>query len=160
MSHYIVIGQNAATEMLMAGLESYTDGRSEGSDGKWTETFAHLWGHRVQRQHDVTHHVDLVSVSVLAERASSWVRPRPEVQQLKEAIARFMRPDMMLLGDFHTHPYEDHQTTGQVKGWQYSDADKNHILGDNDLWEVYSSHAVDARTLNLSHEACSYDPPV
>lgn len=136
MNHYVIVNQNAATEMLMAGLEAYTNGRLGPSRGrsKWTETFGHLWGYRKIDSLGMVHVVDHVSISVLAERKRFEVKPDPEVQRLKAAIARHMRPEWTLLGDIHTHPYASDTVVRTNKGWHYSQQDEDHAVGDNDLW--------------------------
>ena len=133
MEYRVKISEALLDTMTLAALEAYILG--DGRKKTQIETFGYIWGTRVVRA-DVTHlHLQKGSVSLSAQRSTNSVQPNQEAVELKNAVISRWTPELMLLGDFHTHPYASITEVNEVNGFEFSRSDFNKFLTDGDLWE-------------------------
>ena len=143
----------ALREMVLATVEAYQLKRDEDDEG--VEIYGHIWGHH-RRIGDLTvYHVESVSISSTAIGTSGDVDPNPRALELKQAVMERWYPQLMLLGDFHSHPYEsldevmapDEDDPGP--GFEFSKDDYETFLEDDVIWR-----AADDRPLMLVMTIC------
>ncbi|MCY3841320.1 MAG: hypothetical protein OXH09_22180 [Gammaproteobacteria bacterium] len=121
----IHVSDSALMHLLLAGMESY-DVRLYGGKPikrgkkKPVETAGLLWGYTVQRD-DMDHvMVEHVSTDTYATRSYWDVELNDTVIDTKRQIIRDRWPHLLMIGDFHTHPYETYKDAKEVKGWEAS----------------------------------------
>lgn len=132
-SYRIRISQAAALEMIMSGLTAYEAKRRTGAT--YVETGGELWGHsRRLSSGDRLHFVELASVSVFAKRKPDSIEDHQEEFRVKRALMGRMRPELSLIGDFHSHPYKNLSEVKANTGWGHSPEDKAYWHGADEHW--------------------------
>lgn len=147
------VSSAALREMVLATVEAYQLKRDEDDEG--VEIYGHIWGHHRQVGDLVVYHVESVSISSTAVGDSGEVDPNPRALELKQAVMERWYPQLMLLGDFHSHPYEtleeamapDEDDPGP--GFEFSADDYETFLIDDVIWR-----AADDRPLMLVMTIC------
>lgn len=140
--YHVRVSDQALEDMVLAASEAYILGpgrkKEERQKGR-IETYGHLWGNRREVDNDHSHIlVDRFSVSLSAWGTREGIRPHPEAICLKNQIIMRWSPHLCFLGDFHTHPYLDHDEVNECKGWDFSDQDIDDFLGHDSLslWKL------------------------
>jgi hypothetical protein len=145
---HVTLSESALRSITLATAESYAfgDGRRKkrtDMSGKSVETFGYLWGYQKATSGDLVQiHVDVVSVSISAEREANSVNPNVSAMELKAAIMERWHPHMQLLGNFHSHPYESYQEVKDTKGFEFSPADLSSHENDVELWDHCSDYPL------------------
>ena len=67
--------------------------------------------------------VEHVSTDTFARGTSSEVALNPKVTKVKLDVIRRRWPHLSLVGDFHTHVYQNYQEVVDNKGWEFSRGD-------------------------------------
>jgi hypothetical protein len=105
---FVSLSEQAFFTIVTSALEAYRVDHSELSDGAAIrlETFGHLWGYENQASDGVAvYRVVLADVSTAAFMANDCVRPKELAKQLKAQFVDTFFPELMFIGDFHSHPY-------------------------------------------------------
>ena len=107
MDYSVRISDEVLESMSLAAIEAYCLGDGKKKNKEKIETLGYMWGfRRIEEEHTVFF-VSKLSISISALRNSSWVAPNPHALTLKNALVKRWSPQLTLLGDFHTHPYDD-----------------------------------------------------
>lgn len=142
--------------MVLATVETYQLKRDE--DDEALEIYGHIWGHYRQVGNLLVYHVESISISSTALGDGRKVYPNPRALELKQAVMERWYPQLVLLGDFHSHPYE---TLKEVKtpaadepgpGFEFSTDDYETFLADDVIWR-----AAGDRPLMLVMTICRLD---
>ena len=67
-----------------------------------------------------------------AEKAANWVSFNDESNMNKKRVVESRWPHLCLIGDFHTHPYDNYSQAKRDRGWEFSRADRE-SLEENDF---------------------------
>ncbi len=133
-NHIIQISDDALMEMSLATLEAYVVPQRQigklGSKGIKTEleTYGLLWGHEVLLpDSDILYSVRKLTVDSMAERRNSSVLPSEGLNVVKDLITSYW-PQYSFLGDFHSHPYEHYKDVEEIKGYEFSEGDRESML--------------------------------
>lgn len=135
--------------MTLAAVEAYVLGVGKKGKVSGFETMGYIWGYRKKTDNVIVLYLDRMSLSVSAKKSSNSVKPNEYAAELKNNIVQQLSPQLMLLGDFHTHPYYDLEECKSCRGWEFSDHDKRFFLGDDFLWE-----AADSTPINIVIAVC------
>ena len=106
----------------------------------FTETCGLLWGYArsIESADGRNHHarIEHASVDLHAERGRSQVTYNDVSNMNKKRIVEVRWPHLSLIGDFHTHPYENYSEAKRDRGWEFSDGDRASSEGPfcGDLW--------------------------
>jgi hypothetical protein len=144
---HIRIGDGALSSLLLAALEAFELG-----DGKKTvrrvETYGYLWGNRRDKDDGLVINVDRVSVSISAKRTEGSVAPNLKATEIKRRLIEATNPELLMLGDFHSHPYaslaEVKSAGGErgSRGYHFSDGDHRFFQENNQLREAAQGLSV------------------
>lgn len=144
----ITLSDTFIQDAVLSGVEAYARGdgrRRRASDARppGVETIGNIWGISWAPD-DKTHGIRLerFSQSIAARRSQHAVLPDPHARRLARGVAARFSPHLRLIGDLHTHPYEDLDDVEQNKGWQFSEQDFRAFLADDDLWEWSDANPV------------------
>ena len=154
MRQLVRVSTPALREMVLATVEAYQLKRDEDDEG--VEIYGHIWGHHRKVGDLVVYHVESVSISSTAGGDSGEVDPNPRALELKQAVMERWYPQLMLLGDFHSHPYANLEEAmrpddedPKARGFEFSDDDFETFLIDDVIWR-----AADDRPLMLVMTIC------
>jgi hypothetical protein len=147
MAYTITISDAALRTTTLATLEAYVlgDGRPQRTNSARTklETLGYLWGFSRKDSEGVKHfHVELMSLSISAERSPDSVTPNEQAVRLKSELMSRWAPHLTLIGDFHSHPYEDLADVRSNRGYDFSPSDEQTFLADDFLWEQADNEPV------------------
>lgn len=134
MVNFIIhISSDALMEMSLATLEAYvvpqcTLRKSSKPPKTELETYGLLWGHEVRLPDgDFLYHVEKMTVDAMAERRHDFVIPSEGMGVMKDMVTSFW-PQYALLGSFHSHPYDHYLEVNKIKGYEFSEADRQHMI--------------------------------
>ena len=147
MNFTITISDAALRTITLATLEAYVlgDGRPRKTDSERTklETLGYLWGFSREDSEGTIHfHIDLMSLSISAERSPDSVTPNEQAVRLKSELMDRWAPHLTLVGDFHSHPYGNLTEVRDISGFDFSDADETSFLADDFLWEQANGQPI------------------
>lgn len=136
MDYFVRISDQALEDMVLAASEAKVLGDGNRRKHKGVETYGHLWGNRRPDAENEQEHIyiEKFSMSLSAVGTFNEVRPDEDALHLKASILERWSPHLMLLGDFHTHPFDSLRKIKTQKGWDFSDEDVKNFLADGDLW--------------------------
>ena len=125
---YIVkISDHALDTMLLAAAETYYLGAgTKRAAEQYVEVNGYLWGsQRLDPDTNCTHvFVDRFGPSISSRKSAGAVRPNSKASGLMHAVIQRRAPHLAFLGDFHTHPYDSLQDVMDIKGWEFSNTDR------------------------------------
>lgn len=143
MKHQVTISNHALEEMVLAAGESFVLGSALTDEREGAEIHGYLWGgRRTDESKDIEYiHIDKFSVSSSAcgDEDSVWVDG--DVACIKDSVLNLWAPHYHFLGDFHTHPYRDHDEVKENEGWQFSKRDIKSFKKDKQVWNLSGSNA-------------------
>ncbi len=120
--------------MVLAAVEAYCLGDGRRSGAAHLETLGYVWGFgRIEDELTVLY-VTKLSMSLSARRTNNSVTPNLRAALLKNEVIRRWSPQLSLLGDFHTHPYEDLSQVQGCNGFEFSTADYASFAKDDLVW--------------------------
>jgi len=133
----VKLSEQLVESMTLAALEAYVLGDQSSTKNKEkVETLGYIWGVKKVETECVTIFLDRMSVSISAKRSRNAVRPHQHAAELKNNLLERWAPHLMLLGDFHTHPYDDLTEVKAISGWDFSDEDVDFLQHDDFLWRM------------------------
>ena len=156
--HVVRVSQAALLEMILSGVTAYeaerrrmeNEGEGEPEGELYVETGGHLWGYSNPHPALSFHYIEHVSISVFATRKSDSIAEHAEEVGVKRQLMSILRPELRLLGDFHTHPYSTLKEAKEAPGWEPSPQDRHYWLHhSDDVWE-----ASGGRPINLILAIC------
>lgn len=119
--------------LVVAGIESYhVRDWGNGARKGTVETAGLLWGYVASKKNMDHVVVDYISTDTYAKRTANDVTLNDDVTEVKQRVIELRWPHLTMLGDFHTHPYEN---VGDVpkgkgcKGWEFSKGDREWYEG-------------------------------
>lgn len=143
-THQLVrVLQPALREMVLSTLEAYAvrRGKKRKRKHEGVEIYGQIWGHHQVRGHIVVYTVESVSISSTSVGKNGEVDPNVRALRLKKLLMEQWNPQLMLLGDFHSHPYRDLAEVLQPdedepddKGFEFSDDDVDTFKDDDMIW--------------------------
>ncbi len=140
MNTTIRISDNLIETMTLAAIEAYVLGDGRGK--RQIETLGYIWGTKVKRDGDLFLYLSRGSVSLSAQRTRNSVQPEQDAVLLKNAVISRWAPEASLLGDFHTHPYQDRVEVASFTGFEFSDSDFKGFLEDDYIWSESDNNPV------------------
>lgn len=133
----VKLSEQLVESMTLAALEAYVLGdQSSRRNREKVETLGYIWGVKKVENGSTTLFLDRMSVSLSAKRSRSAVQPHQHAAELKNNLMERWAPHLMLLGDFHTHPYDDLYQVKEISGWDFSPEDINFLQHDDFLWKM------------------------
>lgn len=177
------VSDPALDAMLLAAAESYYLGSGERRKGRkgprYVEVNGYVWGTRSLSDDACYVHVDRFSLSLSSRKHADWFVTDPKAPWLMHSIMHRRSPQLELLGELHTHPYDSLEEVKVNKGWEFSEADRQwwpeskddassiwHLYGDvfPPLWMVLAvaplqkvNGKFDAEPLNDRHNVWQFD---
>jgi hypothetical protein len=141
MKYEVRISPEALQQMMYLSLESYVLFESKrGHRGK--EIYGHLWGYTKIRRDYCHIYIDNLSISIASKGSNNSVEPSLRSFDLHNNFFAKWTPQLGLIGDFHTHPYDDLATVKRIKGWRFSDGDFAHLQDADHLWDAASNNPI------------------
>lgn len=141
LSQLVRVSTPALREMVLATVEAYQLARDK--KNRATEIYGHIWGHQRFLNDLVVYSVESVSVSSSSIGTHGTVDPNPKALALKQAVMDRWYPQLTLLGDFHSHPYDSlaevmrpDKKDPQSKGFEFSESDFKSFSRDDVIWEA------------------------
>ncbi len=126
----IWLDDRAIEDIVLVALEAYTVPRK---GLKFTETYGICFGStkttdqkRQARGRYALRHIDIRSVHIQLRAVGFSNKVTYDLRSLETqmAVATHLFPQLDIVGDFHTHPYETADELRRVKGWRYSSGDE------------------------------------
>lgn len=145
----IKISDNLLESMTLAAIEAYCLGDGRSKELTKLETLGYLWGFKKISEEETVFLLDRMSLSLSAKRDRNSVTPNHKAVEIKNSVVERWSPHLSLLGDFHTHPYENLQEVNSCKGFEFSEGDISFLLNDDFLWEK-----SDQTPINLAITIC------
>lgn len=144
----VKVSEAAAIELIMSGLAAYEGRRRAGKT--YVETCGQLWGlTKPLPGRRRLFYVEHATTGALSKRHPDWVIPHAGEVSVKRAVMERLRPELTLLGEFHTHPYDSLDEVKRNEGWEYSRGEVSDQTawtaegGGRDLyWEATSGHPL------------------
>ena len=134
MKTHLKISDTALESMCHSALETYLFG--DGNETKsQVEVNGYLWGWRREKDDEQMIYVDRVSPSFSSKKHQNWVQPNQKAVELQSEFMNRWAPEMCLLGDFHSHPYDDRKTVDGIKGYHFSPGDFKFLDNDDFVWD-------------------------
>ena len=130
---------------VLASVETYHLG-----DGRWRrgghvalETIGNVWGLSLpQPEGGRLLHLERFTLTQAAKRTNGSVEPDPRARRLAMDVVTRWSPHLRMLGDLHTHPYQDLAEVRQANGFDFSDADFAVFESDGERWEAADGFPV------------------
>lgn len=135
MEYTVRVSDEVLESMALAAIEAYCLGDGRDDPGSKIETLGYVWGYRRIIDDLTIIFVSKISISISATRDNDSVTPHPEAAALKDEFVTRWSPQLTLLGDFHTHPYDDLDTVKRINGFEFSPADFRCFENDDFIWE-------------------------
>lgn len=132
MDYWIRVSENFIVAATLAAAEAYCYGDGRGHNK--LETIGFVWGYKRVKGDKAIFFLDRLSISLSAERETASVATNTEALKLKRNFMEVLQPQYTLLGDLHTHPYEDASEVARIGGQDFSDGDYQALLSDDLLW--------------------------
>ena len=124
----IHVSDSAIMHLLLAGMESFCVrhwGKNVTDKRGPAETAGLLIGYKTQKDYMDHFMVEHVSTDTFAKGTSSSVALNEDVTKTKCKVIEQRWPHLSLIGDFHTHPYENYSAEAvRDKGWEASKDDR------------------------------------
>jgi len=126
----IWLDDRAIEDIVLVALEAYTVPRK---GVKFTETYGICFGSTktTDQKRQVggryaLRHIDIRSVHIQLRAVGFSNKVTYDLRSLETqmAVATHLFPQLDIVGDFHTHPYETAEELREVKGWRYSSGDE------------------------------------
>jgi hypothetical protein len=130
---YIVrISETALIQMCASGLEAYVvPHETKEGNKRRIETIGLLWGHENRLPNLRTFYsVELVTIDTSAIRRKNFCEQKDSSLKLKRDLMTSFWPQYDFLGDFHTHPEEDHNIVIREKRYEFSKEDCADVSND------------------------------
>jgi len=134
MTNYVIqISDDALMEMSLAALEAYVIPQSHTNKSAKElrtelETYGLLWGHEIfLPDGNILYSVQKLTVDAMADRRTDAVWPSKGLMVIKDMITSYW-PQYSFLGDFHSHPYEYYKDVEEIKGYEFSEADRKSMV--------------------------------
>jgi hypothetical protein len=131
---HLKISDSALESMCHSALETYLYGDGHETKSQ-VEVNGYLWGWRRVSDDEQMIFVDRVSPSFSSKKHQDWVRPNRKAVELQKEFMDRWAPEMSLLGDFHSHPYDDLNTVNTNRGYHFSKGDFNYLQNDEFIWQ-------------------------
>jgi hypothetical protein len=129
--------------MTLATMEAYCFRGPRAHRRGGVETYGYVWGTKSCIHESLTiYHLSRLSISVTAERSYMAVFPNPTTGALKTKILRRMAPHLMLLADFHSHPWATQKSMKGDVGFNFSPQDFISFLDEDLFWETSNNNPV------------------
>lgn len=122
----------ALEDILLAAAESYRVAPRKAH--KYTEVFGLCFGSvrrdGIRREsRDVRVNVGRVVTQLRAKATPDFVMPNSQSLAAHLDVGNQFFPHLELVGDYHTHPYDDLADLVAARGWEYSDGDQDSLPG-------------------------------
>jgi len=128
--------------VTLAAIEAYCYGDKPGRRWRPVETLGYIWGFKKRDEQEIVLFLDRMSISISSQRGRDSVDPNPEAAILKNEVMMRWSPHMMLLGDFHSHPYRTLSDVTAINGFEFSDRDFDAFLADDLIWRESGNNPV------------------
>jgi hypothetical protein len=130
----VLIEPRAIEDLLLAAAETYVV-PARGKGNGFTECYGVCYGSR--RDHAPfadgrfrrTVHVSRIVTQLRARANAHEVYPNAQSAKIHGEVADKLFSHLSVVGDYHTHPYKSLTRLRSVRGWEYSDADQEHVGG-------------------------------
>lgn len=139
--YYIKMSEDALIQLVLNGLEAFTILHPGKIKSKTRlETYGLLWGHQISlpNNNGILYSIETVSIDTSAERKRSSCMPNDSALSLKRDIMTSFWPQYDFLGDFHTHPYLDHNKVKENKYYDFSKVDYESLENYSDYWMMHN----------------------
>lgn len=160
LEYSVTVSDEALRAMTLSTVEAYVHGDGQKRKEQKTpavETLGFLWGHVTHTYDEMLNiHIDMMSLSLSAERDFESVGDVQNAVLLKNALLQRWAPHLMLVGDFHSHPYETLSDVQETLGFEFSEADVEDFLTNDIYWNDNANPIMVVMTvckLSKVHEA-------
>jgi len=160
LEYSVTVSDEALRAMTLSTIEAYVHGDGQKRKKQRTpavETLGFLWGHSTQTYDEMLNiHIDMMSLSLSAERDADSVDDVKNAVVLKNSLLQRWAPHLMLVGDFHSHPYQTLSEVKEILGFEFSEADVEDFLTNDIYWQNNANPIMVVMTvckLSRVHEA-------
>ncbi len=133
MIAHLKVSDSALESMCHSALETYLYGDGHETRSQ-VEVNGYLWGWRRTSDDGQMIFIDRVSPSFSSKKHQNWVQPNQSAVKLQKEFMYRWAPEMSLIGDFHSHPYNDLREVSENKGYYFSDADFDSFHDEEFIW--------------------------
>jgi hypothetical protein len=125
---YIYIEDHVVPQLFTSAIEAYEIEHRSSTRAKGQsklETFGLLWGYTIPASETLPSRIIATNATVetSALRHEDWVAPDFESILSKKEFFEKYWPNIILIGSFHSHPYNNHEEVKNNKGWRGSETD-------------------------------------
>lgn len=144
MHQYLIrLAPSLVESMTLATMEAYCVLGPRGGKKGGVETYGYVWGTRNDSREDLTvFHLSKLSVSIAAERSYMAVYPNPHTGILKSRVLQRLAPHLMLLADFHSHPWATQASMRRDVGFNFSPQDFVSFIEEDLFWQTSNNNPV------------------
>ncbi len=129
----VSLDQRAVEDILLAAAETYAV-KAGGSGKKYTEVYGLCFGTRKDIPPNGTPefaqilNVNRIVTQIRARARASEVTPNDKSARVHRQVAEKFFRHLELLGDYHSHPFNDLSSLKGRRGWEYSTSDQAAIM--------------------------------
>lgn len=132
MQATICISHDLLETMTLGAVESYELG--DGSNENAVEIIGYIWGYYKKGGNSIYYNLDKGFLSISSKRGKNSVAPKKQAAKYKNTILGQWTPYISLVGDFHTHPYQNLKEVKNNKGFKFSKQDLEAFRNDDYVW--------------------------
>jgi hypothetical protein len=139
----IRLSPSLVESMTLATMEAYCFRGSKAHRRSGVETYGYVWGTKNNPHNNLTiYHLNKLSISITAERSYMAVYPNPTIGPMKRQVLQRMAPHLVLLADFHSHPWTTQKSMKGNVGFNFSSQDFISFLEEDLFWKASNNNPV------------------
>lgn len=151
MQYRVRLAPHLLEAMTLAAVEAYCYSRAGRRSGDrkvrkhtFHETMGYIWG---VKRYDKSRgawiiSIERMSVSISAKRYPRAVEPNSDAARLMNEVVALSSPQLSMLGDFHSQPYNTREEVLGCNGFEFSKSDFDSFLADNYVWQQAENHPL------------------
>lgn len=145
MHFEVNVAKSAFPSMVLGSVEAFAHGDSSSvpkkSGARAVEVIGPVWGSVKRESGRTILDIEHVAVSLASQRSYSGCEMPEATQRLLADTMEIIRPEAVLLGDFHSHPWKGGLAEGR-NGYEFTSEDLMVFREDPLIWERSSGNPV------------------
>lgn len=136
--YILKVSEHALISLTLNALEAYSVRHKNIKKGenRRLETFGNLYGHEILHTTGKTlYSIEIANTDTSSCQTCEEVVFNEAAIQLKSDVINSFWPSYKYLGDFHTHPYKNHNEVKDTKGYYFSKGDRQDLTGKTKFWK-------------------------
>lgn len=148
----VLISEEVLMQMCLNGLEAYSILNKENNLHR-LETYGELWGNETRPDDNtIIYNIKSLSIDTSAHQEQGSVEPNKDALLLKKQLVTSFWPQVDYIGDFHTHPYEHFSEVEEIKGYEFSQDDYEHLKYYSDYFYANNFRVSLVLTISRLHK--------